>query len=270
MTAAAALYRAVLDRAGHDGRVIQLWWRDDDAVRDGPALGRLLRLSGESHSPVALAAIPTLIEPSLLARVSNEPLVDVLVHGFSHTNHACAGQKPAEFGPDRPLTTLMEEVRRARALAMDAFGEQVVDVFVPPWNRISPELAAALPSLGFRGLSAFGEHGPSSPRPVRVDAHLDPVDWRGGRGLVPPERFADGLQRALSSGVGPIGLLTHHLVFDEPLWALCEEFIGAAAHHPAVRVRSVRGLLRDLSPSSHRDGRHASLAGASTLSEHAP
>lgn len=41
------------------GRVVDFWWRDDDASRVDAALDRLLALSASANVPLALAVIPT-------------------------------------------------------------------------------------------------------------------------------------------------------------------------------------------------------------------
>lgn len=84
------------------------------------------------------------------------------MHGLAHDNHAPLDAKPAEFGPHRPLATLREEAARALALAQARVPrETLLPVFVPPWNRIAPDLAADLPALGYAGLSAA--KGPGAP-----------------------------------------------------------------------------------------------------------
>ena len=59
-----------LGRLAAAGRQADLWCRDDDACRDSPALARLLAIADAAHVPVALAAIPALIEPSLVDAVA--------------------------------------------------------------------------------------------------------------------------------------------------------------------------------------------------------
>jgi hypothetical protein len=41
---------------------------------------------------------------------------------------------------------------------------------------------------------------------------------------------------------GPIGLLTHHLVADEAVWAFCEAVLDILASHPAVRFATLAKL----------------------------
>lgn len=255
----------VLDRAAAQGRVLDLWWRDDDAVAHTPALDRLLGLAASSGCPVAIAAIPARIEGSLVDRLRDEPGATVLVHGFSHANHAPAGEKPAELGAHRPPAEVAAELRQAVALARAAFGRRAPPVLVPPWNRIAPEWAAALPELGFRALSGFGKpvrRVPGQRGFRRVDTHIDPVAWRGDRSLVPPETLGLSARAAILGGTTALGLLTHHLAFDEALWRFLDSFLEETSRHPAVRFRRIEDLLEPDATSSSCLDRHGSEAPA--------
>lgn len=237
-------FRDAFDRLGDAGRTVDLWWRDDDAIRDTNALDRLLKLADAARAPVALAVIPARVEPSLVDRVSDRRDVAVLVHGLKHANHARAGEKPAEFGPHRPGSDLARDAAEGLRRTKAAFGSAIVPVFVPPWNRVAPELVPALPGLGYRGVSAFGRPGSAvaTPSLVRLDTHIDPVAWRTTRSLAEPARLAAAWRDATVSP-GPVGLLTHHLVFDEALWRFCEELLELAASHAAIRWKSIGELI---------------------------
>lgn len=227
--------RAVLDRAAEIGPPIQVWWRDDDAVAASPALDSLLALSRSVGAPVGIAAIPAKLEPSLPARLRDEPGARILVHGFRHANHAAAGRKSAEFGSDRCFELLSTDAAAGLTRVRELAGDVSLPVFVPPWNRISRELASALAPLGYGGLSTFGPRH-LVPGLKVVNTHLDPVDWRGTRSAIDPARLAAALEQALaaSDDPGPIGLLTHHLMFDESLWRLTVALVEVLAGHPAV------------------------------------
>ena len=232
--------RAVLDQAADEGRTLDLWWRDDDAVAPTPALERLLGLARARDLPVAIAAVPAGAGPDLAARLAAEPGADVLVHGWRHRNHEPPPAKSAEFGPARDGLAFAAEAEAGARACRDLFGAQALPVFVPPWNRIAPHGPERLARAGFRGLSVFGPRRPASSLRV-VNTHLDPVDWRGGRGPVPPERLAAALLAALP-GCEPIGLLTHHLSADEPLWTLVAGLLDVLGPHPAVRWTRARTL----------------------------
>jgi predicted glycosyltransferase len=233
-----------LARAADAGRVPAFWWRDDDAVAATPALDRLLAMARRCRAPVALAAIPARAEPSLRERLADEPLIQVLVHGLRHANHAPDLAKKAEFGPHRPLARLADDAARALEEAGARLGPGWLPVFVPPWNRVAPDLVPLLPRLGFCGLSAFKDRKAASPAPglVQANAHLDPIDWHGGGSLRDPAHVVAELSRAIlarldggADAAEPIGILTHHLVHDPAVWHFCESLADRLAGRAGLR-----------------------------------
>ncbi|WP_246775808.1 glycosyltransferase [Methylobacterium aquaticum] len=221
-----------LARAADEGRITSLWWRDDDAVSHTPALDRLLALAARTGWPVALAAVPARVEPSLAARVADEAGVDLLVHGLAHANHAPLDARKAEFGPHRPPAALKAEAAEALALATARLGPRLLPVLVPPWNRIAAALPEALPALGYRGLSA-AHPVPTVPGLAQAHAAIDPIAWRAGATLADPAAVIARAVRAVAEG-GAVGLLTHHLVQDDATWDFCERLLDRLASSPAT------------------------------------
>ena len=232
-----------LDAWHAEGHVASLWWRDDDAAAPAPALDRLADLAREHVVTVGLAVIPALAQPSLAPWL--EPLrAEVLQHGWDHRNHAAAGEKKVELGPQRALGEVTAELSKGSAKLRELAGDQCLPVLVPPWNRIDPALVPALPHGGFRGISAFGPRRTAEAAPGlrQTNCHVDVVDWRGGRRFV-------GRDRALAEVVAhlaarrrrsvdpaePTGLLTHHAVHEESTWTFIARFIERTRQHPAVR-----------------------------------
>ena len=235
---------AVIDRAldsvaARGGRV-PLFWRDDDAIAASPELDRLVGLAEAHGIPLLLAAIPSGIEPSLQRRLETAPGVRVAIHGLAHSNHAPPGEKPAEFGAHRPLDIRIAEAAAGLRIARARLAEAtVLPVFVPPWNRLAPDLAAALPDLGYCGLSAVP--GPPVPGLRRLDATLDPIDWRGTRSLRDPEALLTGVADAIvRAPEQPVGLLTHHRVHDDALWSFVAALIAHLVRHPAIQLLDLR------------------------------
>lgn len=233
-----------LDRMGQEGRTVDVWWRDDDAVADTPPLRRLLGIAARNRCPVALATIPAAAESSLVTLLGERPDVPILVHGLAHRNHAPADEKPAEFGSHRPVGIMAAEAAEGWRRTRDAFGTRALPVFVPPWNRIAPGLVPRLGALGFAAVSGFGRPalGSDHARPAVLDTHLDPVGWRGNRSLRPAGALSDAIRAAFAAPRGPVGFLTHHLVFDEALWDFCEGFAAVVGSHAAVRLRAVSDM----------------------------
>ncbi|MGX9981349.1 glycosyltransferase [Methylobacterium fujisawaense] len=235
---------AVIDRAldsvaARGGRV-PLFWRDDDAIAASPELDRLVGLAEAHGIPLLLAAIPSGIEPSLQRRLETAPGVRVAIHGLAHSNHAPPSEKPAEFGAHRPLDIRIGEAAAGLRIARARLAEAtVLPVFVPPWNRLAPDLAAALPDLGYCGLSAVP--GPPVTGLRRLDATLDPIDWRGTRSLRDPEALLTGVADAIvRAPEQPVGLLTHHRVHDDALWSFVAALIAHLVRHPAIQLLDLR------------------------------
>ena len=211
------LTRAIAARAN-----IRYWWRDDDAVAQTDALDHLLRLSEDTQIPAHLAVIPGLLEPSLAPALQGTE-TRVLVHGWRHENHAPEWQKKAEFMRCGPAP--VEEAAKGLRLLEDTFGPRCDPVFVPPWNRINATLFAPLAAVGYRGISAFAAPVDTTGL-IQYNTHIDPIFWRGHRGLVDPDMLvAQTVSQITTHPHLPIGLLTHHLVHDRNVWNFCAAFL---------------------------------------------
>lgn len=234
------------------GRVVELWWRDDDAVEDTPALRRLLDLA-QGRAPVALAVIPARLAPSLApllqADVKN---ISVLQHGYEHGNHAAAGAKKSEFPPNRPAAAVAQVLAAGRDRLRESFTAQFVPVLTPPWNRFDPRHLSLLAELGFRGITTYlpRRSALAAPGIAQVNTHVDVIDWHGTRGFLGLGGTLDLLVRHLAAKRGgqadasePTGLLTHHLVHDTETWKFLEAFLGWCAGRPGIRWRGAAELF---------------------------
>ncbi|WP_371225145.1 polysaccharide deacetylase family protein [Roseovarius sp. 2305UL8-3] len=226
-----------------EGLKLPFWWRDDDAVSDTPALRDLARMAQEAGLPVHLAVIPAHADATLAARVTNTPTLIPVVHGWSHDNHAPASQKKAEFGAHRPLDVLESEARNGLNRLQTLFGADVKPLFVPPWNRIAPDLVPRLPDCGFHTLSTFTPRAKAHPAPglTQINTHIDPINWRGGGGLVEESALIAHTTKLLqdrragrADASEPLGLLTHHLVHDASIWSFCARLVAVLMDGPAT------------------------------------
>ncbi len=225
-----------LDAAARRGETIRVWWRDDDAGRDDPALSRLLDLAERHGSPLALAVVPSWLEPATQGRIAASSRTTVLQHGFAHANHARTGGKSIELG-GRDVETILDELRRGFEVLRDAFGATFLEVLVPPWNRIDSALLPRLPDGSYRGLSVYGRRQglEAAPGVTLVNTHVDLVNWRGDRGFVGETPMLEQLIDLLESDE-PIGILTHHLVMDEAGWTFLERLLAVLIRHPATKL----------------------------------
>jgi peptidoglycan/xylan/chitin deacetylase (PgdA/CDA1 family) len=211
---------------------VAFWLRDDDATVPGAALDHLLRVTADHGVPVTLAVIPAPAGVALAERLLPATHVTVAVHGWAHVNHAGPGEKKQELGGHRPLAEVTGELRQGLERLARLFPGQLCPVLVPPWNRIAPEVTAALPGLGFTGLSVFGPEKQAG-LPV-VNTHVDLIDWRGTRGGRDDAVLFAELAQAVARG-GPVGVLTHHLVHDAQAWGFLERLFALTRGHPGCR-----------------------------------
>jgi hypothetical protein len=239
---------AELDAWRAGGRRADLWCRDDDACRDSPALQRLLDIAGNAEIPVALAVIPTRVEPSLVAAVAQAGFATVVQHGYAHRNHAAPGARNWELGMERPVTQSVAELAAGRARLESGFGSCFKPVLVPPWNRIAPQVIERLPEAGYLGLSTFGARVAVNPVPglVQCNTHVDLIAWRRDRAFIGVDAAIDRLVLHLQSRrVGtvdraePTGILTHHLDLDGAAWEFLAALFAHTRDHDVTTWRDV-------------------------------
>lgn len=232
---------AELDRWAAAGKRLDLWLRDDDATVPSDQLDRLAALTERFAIPVLLASIPLLAQDAVARRLETAPLLRPCQHGTWHRNHAPAGEKKSEFGLHRPRPEVLTEIAAGQKRLRELFGDRFLPVFVPPWNRIHPAIAAELPGLGFAGLSCFRNFalGPAGgPRLVNTD--LDLIDWHGGRvGRQPGELLTEmvellAIRRVSPEPSQPFGLLLHHHDHDSVAWNVLTNLLARLSGHAAV------------------------------------
>jgi len=235
--------RLALDRLADDGRRVDFWLRDDDAVEPTEQLAKLATMTDAFSVPATLAVIPEKTGADLASYLDTQPHLDVAVHGWSHRSYAGAGEKKQELGSHRPLPDIVSELKHGFDKMAELHAPRFVPMLVPPWNRISQELIEKLPELGFAALSTFG---PEKTAPVAMlNSHVDIMDWHGTRGGRPAaDLIAETIALIEAPDRAPvIGVLGHHLVHDDSAWHFLDLLFGVTADHPACRWRSARVLL---------------------------
>ena len=237
----APIFDALEQRSGNEA--VQFWWRDDDAKMSSPALDRLLALSANMGVPVGLAVIPGHLKPSLAARLNTVNDVDVFVHGWVHKNHATRGEPASEYPRSRPIEDVRDELARSLAVLRAAFPEKTLPVFVPPWNRLPAEFEDVLVECGYEGLSSGS--GNRAPIPGTANlrrAHGDlNIVAAPGTGCGADIKGAALVAKSLRAGErGPFGVVTHHKLFDDATWELCELFWKSIATFDSAQAVSAR------------------------------
>lgn len=224
---------------------VPLWWRDDDAGADAPALARLLDLAAQIDVPIALAVVPAWLTEDGRRRILACRQATVLQHGWAHDDHAPAGHKRLELGGTRNRAALRSDLLRGRATLEDAFGDRFLPVMVPPWNRVSPDVVAALSDWGYVGLSVYGGTAERMGGLVRVDTHADLVAWRKARAYVGDDVVvAEIVRRFGENPQGAVGILSHHLAMDATAWSALARILRAICNHEKVHLPNGRELFQ--------------------------
>jgi hypothetical protein len=240
-----------LDLWKESGKTATFWWRDDDAVEETPQLHLLDGLSLEMKVPVSLAVIPSGMHRSLPPYLRQRDNFIVIQHGYGHRSYALEGMKKIELGGDRSDDDIQSDLVTGRLRLDTAFGEQFIPVLVPPWNRIERRVYPALIGAGFSGVSSMWARETAYPVKglLQVNAHLDPVNWRHGRGFVGETIAIGQIRRHLSSRrraaediAEPTGILTHHLVQNDEVWAFCRTLFDTLNRHPAAQWLGAREI----------------------------
>lgn len=217
------------------------WWRDDDLTRSGPQAERLAALSNAMAIPLLLAVIPHAMDTSI-AQVAG-PALWFAQHGWAHADHSLPPEpgkrrKKIELGGDYAQASLEADLRQGWGRLSALPADRLLQVLVPPWNRIEPRVVAALPALGYVGLSGSGPRRDNGPLRI-VNVHVDVIDWRGTGGFVGEAAALTQVLEHLSArrrgtvdSTEPTGLMTHHAVHDAATWAFVAGLLEAVASHP--------------------------------------
>jgi hypothetical protein len=261
------LIRRELDRWYAKNLVAPFWWRDDDASANNDPFRRLIQLAESAAVPLVLAVSPMLMEDEFSLNLRSFSHACIAAHGYSHTNHR-AGKRKAEFGPDRPLEEMRDEIDKLAVRFAATFPECGLAMFVPPWHAFDSRLVPDLVRVGFttlsmyetrisRGAALVAAYAPMNEFAfaltqtensrrygaiTRLDCSVDLLGSDGPGGTtVNPNLVRDIFGALVARRVGitpanrPIGIMTHHMQHDDVAWALLERVVTLFAEHPAAR-----------------------------------
>lgn len=231
-------------RAG--GLQPRFWLRDDDATEPSDRLDRLIDLVRRFDVPLLLAVIPALATTALATRLTREPLVTPCAHGYGHRNHMPEGQKAVELA-GRDVDTIVAELTAGRRRLLDLFPGGLSGILVPPWNRITPDVAVRVHECGFTALSTSSWQKIATTLP-ELNTQIDVMNWTGGRIGHRQEAIAAELLRRLRQarerGGAPLGILSHHLVHDEAAWESLEGLIAYLRVERGLSFHTADELVR--------------------------
>lgn len=237
----------VLDALDALDAPVGVFLRDDDAGWDDERLFALLAVTADQGVPIDLAVIPAAIGDGL-ARIlcdrhdAGGALLGLHQHGHAHLNHESSGRS-CEFGPGRAPDRQRDDLAAGRRRLAELFGDRLLPVFTPPWNRCAAGTPALLAALGFRALSRDRRATPQVDLP---ELPID-VDWsRHHR-----ENGLPGIAAALVDAIAarsrdaqPLGLMLHHAVMDDDERAALGGALRRWTAHPNWQAYGMALLLK--------------------------
>lgn len=236
-----------------EGVIADFWWRDDDAIKDGPQLQNLL--SHSKTAPIALAVIPKLMEESLPSTLNEVANISIIQHGFSHVNHAPMDEKKAEFRDHRTSDLMEQELQAGFSILKQTFAHKFEPMFVPPWNRIGDKAKKILDTIGLEYLSTFTPRSPLD-GPTILNTHVDPVNWKEDREFLGEAATIAQIVAHLRSKrlvhedidvIEPTGFLTHHAIHDQETWDFIAKFNEYIHDQPYAQWLNIRDYISSFS-----------------------
>jgi peptidoglycan/xylan/chitin deacetylase (PgdA/CDA1 family) len=239
---------SALDRvSGHHGTPV--FFRADDIGAGGRAFENLCRLFREYAVPLGMAVVPAWLsdvrrDQLFRSAPLDEALWDWHQHGWRHVNWQREGKK-SEFSDQRPIEKQWRDIHQGRQKMENIFGSRFLEVFTPPWNRLSISTIKILQQLEFRGVSLAGPlpRGAKLAPPLknlRVQIDLHTRKARDGeadfKALL--EEFTTYFSRK-----EPLGIMIHHQRMTPFAFEFLEEMLQSFKASERVRLFSLREIL---------------------------
>ena len=195
---------------------VAVFFRADDIGIGGRAFHALCELFRSFEVPLALGVIPSWLSKGrqqlLFESASlSETLWGWHQHGWRHINWEPTGKK-SEFGDHRALEKQRRDIQKGQIKLKGIFGQYMLPVFTPPWNRISHATLDVLDELGFKAIST------ADPAPPGIEASLHLInlkvnlDLHTRKGTDPGSDYRLLLHElsTLLAGNEPLGIMIHH------------------------------------------------------------
>jgi peptidoglycan/xylan/chitin deacetylase (PgdA/CDA1 family) len=217
-----------------------VFFRADDVGAGGQAFEALCILFRSFQVPLAMAVVPSWLSSVRQKQLfESAPLSEKLwgwhQHGWRHVNWQKTGKK-SEFGEHRPFERQWRDIWQGQQKMKEIFGDNLLPIFTPPWNRMSNATLKVLQELNFKGISLAG----STPRGFRppptlkkIRVHLDLHTRKGRDG----DSDFDGLLEELAILIGrrePFGVMIHH----HRMTAFAFQFLHALLYFLRQRVHA--------------------------------
>lgn len=238
-------------RPSPGAHVPEFFFRADDIAAGGRAFEALCRLFRAYEVPLAMAVVPGWLSDSRLENLfrvapREEPLWNWHQHGWRHVNWQ-EEDKKSEFGKQRTQEKQLKDLLQGKQKMSGLFGEYFVDVFTPPWNRLSPVTLDVLQEIGFKGVSLMGPfpRGAKSDiqlKNLRVQIDLHTRKNKNGSAdyLALCEEIA-----AIMGRREPVGIMLHHQRMNGFAFQFLEELLRLLKARVNTKFLSFKDLLEE-------------------------
>jgi len=237
-----------LDRF-HGSPLPPIFFRADDIGAGGRAFNALCEVFRSHQVPLGMAVVPAWLSDVRARQLfeaapREEPLWAWHQHGWRHVNWERAGKK-SEFGDQRPIEKQWRDIHQGQLKMREIFGEQLVNVFTPPWNRLSAATLRIIQDLGFDGVS-IGKFLPRGLRSSYTFKNLRVnLDLHTRKGKDPEKDFHDVLEE-LATLLGkkePLGVMLHHQKMNYFAFEFLDELLSQLRNLPGIQFSSFREIL---------------------------
>lgn len=196
-----------------------LFIRNDDVWTLDKHFQFFFNAAMKQRLPIIHAVIPGKMDKGLIrflrrAKERNPELLDIVQHGWMHTNHSEIIGKKYEFGVSRSLKNQREDIHRGQERMRLAFGNHFTPAFVPPYHGYDERTMRILNEENFQIFSAGISRSKTKKRFLDIPAQISFSRYNQGRASV---HSAQDMLGNLVRGIGrrPIlGVVTHHTDFN--------------------------------------------------------
>jgi len=241
------LSQAVLRSSGI--RTHAIFFRADDIGAGGRAFEALCRLFRHHEVPLAMAVVPgwmSGVRKSQLFREAplDEPYWGWHQHGWRHVNWQRIGKK-SEFGEQRPFEKQWRDVWQGQQKMKEIFGDRLVQVFTPPWNRLCNATMKILQELDFQGVS-LASPLPRGAKPTialkNLRIQLDLHTRKSKDGFADFGALLEELAGHLSKRE-PLGIMIHHQRMPYLAFEFLHELLFILKSQTRLRLLSFQEML---------------------------
>jgi peptidoglycan/xylan/chitin deacetylase (PgdA/CDA1 family) len=226
-----------------------IFFRADDIGAGGRAFEALCQIFRFHRIPLAMAVVPAWLsdvrrQQLFQAAPLEEPLWGWHQHGWRHVNWQRTGKK-SEFGEQRPFDKQMKDIVQGREKMQAVFGNHLLPVFTPPWNRLSSSTLKILQDLGFNGVSITGPFPRGSKTTIKLKnlrVQLDLHTRKNRDGESDFQTLLDEISTLLGKKE-PFGIMIHHQRMNHFAFEFLNELLSCLKSKMGVRFLSLQEML---------------------------